>query len=378
MLTLNDDEQMLRDAAQGFLADAAPVAQFRALRDTSDPVGYSPALCRQIAEMGWMGILVPEQFGGLAFGLAGAALVAEDMARTLTASPFLSSGVIAASILAQAGSPAQQARWLPAIAEGRAVVTLAVDESRKHGPDHISALAVPNGDGFSVSGKKVFVVDAHVADAIIVAVRTAPASADDSGITLFVVPADAQGLTVTRTITVDNRNFGEIEMTDVRVAPDAAVGPIGGGEAPLAHGLNAGRVAVAAELLGLGRQAFELTLRYLRERQQFGRPIGTNQALQHRCAHLYCELELAQSAVFAAARSFDRGDDATVAMASLAKAKAADTAKLAVSEAVQMHGGIGMTDEFDIGFYMKRVRTLTELYGDTAYHADRVARFRGF
>lgn len=378
MLTLTDDETMLRDSARGFLAEAAPVSEFRKLRDSSDPTGYSTALWQQIAEMGWTGILVPEKFGGLDFGLTGAALVSAEMARTLTASPFLSTAVVGASILAMAGSETQQAQWLPAITEGRAVVALAVDEFRKHDPDSIAAEAVENGGDFRLSGQKVFVVDAHVADAFIVAARTAPPGENRSGITLFIVPIGAPGLTVTRTTTVDSRNFGEIQLEDVRVSPGDAIGMIGRGDKVLSRGLDAGRVAVSAELLGLAQEVFERTLGYLRERQQFGRLIGTNQALQHRCAHLYCELELAQSAVLAAARSFERGDQDAGAIVSLAKAKTADVARLAVSEAVQMHGGIGMTDEFDIGLYMKRVRVLTELFGDVAYHVDRVATFRGF
>jgi acyl-CoA dehydrogenase len=349
-LILNEEQTMLRDSARTFLAERSPVAQLRGLRDRRDADGFSRDLWASFASMGFTGILVPEAFGGLGLGHVEAGVVMEEIGRTLTASPFLSSGVLAATALACAGSEAQKQRLLPAIAEGRAVVALAVDEGAKHRPASIALAATPADGGFTLRGSKVLVVDGHVADQVIVAARTA------GGVTLFLVDAKSPGLGRERTVMVDAHNAARLGFDDVRVPADAVLGVVDGGAAALEAMLDAGRTALAAELVGASEEAFARTLVYLKERKQFGRTIGEFQALQHRAAHLYTELELTRSAVLRAQQALDEDPAKAAEAVSIAKARAGASATLAVQEAVQMHGGIGMTDDLEIGFFMKRVR----------------------
>ena len=378
MLTLDDDLMMLKDAAQAFLSDASPVSAFRSLRDSRDARGFNAELWRGYAEMGWTGMIVPETSGGNAIGHVGVAVLAEEMGRRLVASPFLSTAVVAASLLAQLDAGSEAASRLSAIAAGSCIVALAVDEAGKHDDKAIALSAGAEGDGFRIDGRKTMVMDGHVADMFLVAARTSGEPDSSDGITLFLVDKDMPGLRISRTMTVDSRNFAQLQFTEVTVAAQNAIGPVGGGYPLLRRALDAGCVALAAEMLGIAQECFERTVQYLSDRQQFGRSIGANQALQHRAAHLYCEIELVRSAVLAAAQALDGQVEDAGAIASVAKAKANEVAKLAVNEAVQMHGGIGMTDEFDIGLFMKRARVCAELFGDTAFHADRVALARGY
>ncbi len=362
-LLLNDDEKMLRESAEGFFADKAPVSQLRALRDSRDVTGYSPELWADMAAMGFTGVLVPEEAGGVDMGFMAAGLLAEQMGRNLSASPFLSSAVLAATALRKGGGE-QAARLLREIAAGTSVVALAVDEGRKHNPAGIETLASPSGNGFKISGAKSMVVDGHVADHIIVAAKT------DSGLGLFLVPKDTTGLTVERTIMVDSRNAARLTLDEVEVDGAHLIGTLGDGEAILQTALNGGRAVIAAEMLGAASAVFEQTNAYLKERKQFGRIIGEFQALQHRLAHLYCEMELARTAVLAALRAMDKNPKSAGPIVAMAKAKLGDVARLAALEAVQMHGGMGMTDELDIGLYLKRIRVLSELLGDADYHTE--------
>jgi alkylation response protein AidB-like acyl-CoA dehydrogenase len=354
------------------------VSQLRALRDGRDETGFSRELWRGIAEMGWTGVLVPEEYGGLAFGNVGAALICEEMGRTLTASPFLSTAVMAATALTGGGSEAQKQRWLPAIVAGEAILALAVDEGRKHDPAQTALKAEKSGNGFRLDGTKTFVGDGHVADALIVAARTSGEPGERDGLSLFLVDGTAQGLSRERTIMVDSRNAARLTFDGVQVDDADALGDIGRGHDLLERVLDAGRTGLAAELSGVAQESFDRTVSYMKQRQQFGKPIGAFQALQHRAAHLYSEIEVTKSAVLAAAQALDRKPDKAGPNVSLAKAKAAEVARLAVSEAVQIHGGIGMTDEIDIGLFMKRARVAAEMFGDSGFHADRIARLRGF
>jgi alkylation response protein AidB-like acyl-CoA dehydrogenase len=375
---LSDEQQMLRDSARGFLAAHAPVAHLRGLRDAKDPVGFSRDLWRRFAEMGWAGVVVAEAFGGVGLGYVEAGVLLEEMGRTLTPSPFFSTSVLAASAIGLAGSQAQKARYLPAIAKAELVATLAVDESPKHRPQTIALSAARHANGFRLNGTKAFVVDAHVADLLIVAARTAGGPNDTKGITLFLVDPTTDGLTCTRTLLVDSRNAGRVEFTNVDVTADAVLGEVDEGGAVLDRVLSIGRCGLAAELVGAGGEAFDRTVAYLKERRQFGRALGEFQALQHRAAQLYIELELARSMALKALQTLDQNLDGAGPIASAAKAKAGQVAKLASQEAVQMHGGMGMTDELDIGLFLKRIRVVQELFGDPQFHADRLARIRGY
>ena len=377
-LLLTDEQAMLRDTAEGYLAEHAPVSHMRELRDRRDPDGFSRDLWRAFAELGLTGVLVPEAHGGLGLGAVEAGVVTEALGKHLTPSPFLSTAVLAASALARAGSEAHRDEWLPRIVAGGAVIALAVDEGPKHRPARITLEAQRSGNGFRLNGTKAFVVDGHVADLLLVAARTAGAPGETAGLTLFAVDPKAAGVSVARTVMVDSRNAARLTLENVELNADAVLGEVDGGWPLLEGVLNLGRAAVASELVGVGAEAFGRTVAYLKERRQFGRAIGEFQALQHRAAHLHTELEIARAAVLGALQRLDETPDEAAPLVSVAKAKAGQAATLAVQEAVQMHGGVGMTDAFDIGFFMKRARVAEELFGDTGFHADRVARAYGY
>ena len=377
-LTLTDDQKMIRDSADGFFKTEAPVAQHRSLRDNADAAGFDRSVWAKMAEMGFAGVLVPEAHGGAGFGHVAAGLILEAMGRNLSAAPMLSTGILGVTALNIAGTPEQQAKYLPLIAQGARLLALAADEAARHNPAHVVTTATPSGNGFKLNGVKGFVLDGHVADTLIVAARTGGDDADKNGITLFLVDANAAGVDIHRRSMVDSRNAARISLTDVQVDGADVLGPVGGGFAILDRVLDAGRACLAAEMLGVSSESFARTIDYLKARDQFGQKIGSFQALQHRAAHLFCEVELARSATLKALTALDEGDDRAAAYASLAKAKSGEVAKLATNEGVQMHGGIGMTDDFDIGFYMKRARAAQETFGDIAFHGDRLARIMGY
>lgn len=378
MLVLNDDQVMLQDAARGFVSEKAPVAALRKIRDEKIADGFDRGLWRSMAEMGWTGVLVPEDQGGLGFGFVGAGVICEEMGRTLTASPFLSTAMMAATALSRSGSPAQKERWLPAIVAGEAVIATAVDEGRRHDPAGTAMRAERHGNGFRLSGTKAYVVDGQAADAVLVAARTAGSAGETGGLSLFLVETATRGLSAERLSTLDSRGAAELTFDGVEVTADAVVGEVDDGFSLLEIVLGAGRAGLAAELSGNAQESFDRTMAYLRERKQFGRTIGAFQALQHRAAHLFCEVEVARSAVLAALQALDADPAGASLAVSVAKSKASSVARLAAQEAVQMHGGIGMTDAIDIGLFMKRMQVASTLYGDADFHADRVARARGF
>ncbi|MEM9617347.1 MAG: acyl-CoA dehydrogenase [Pseudomonadota bacterium] len=377
-LVLNEEQEMLRESARGFLDEKAPVSALRKLRDENSRDGFDRDLWKEMAEMGWAGILVDEEHGGADFGFVGAGVLAEEMGRTLTASPFLSTSVLAATALKKIAGDAHKQEFLPKIACGEALFALAIDETRKHGPAKTAMAAEKSGNAFKLSGDKTFVADGHVADKIIVAARSAGAPGEQDGLTLFLVDAQAKGVSVERTMMVDSRNAARIKFDGVEATGDDVLGEVDGGYMALEGVLNAGRAGLAAEMSGAAQAGFKMTMDYLKERKQFGSEIGSFQALQHRAAHLYSEIELMKSAILKSLQDLDEHYGMAGPICSLAKAKAGEVAKLASQEAVQMHGGIGMTDEYDIGFYMKRIRVAQEMFGDTAFHTDRLAQMRGY
>lgn len=376
-LILSEEQEMLRDAARGFLSEHSPVSAARALRDSGDELGYSRKLWNDMAEMGWAGIMVPEAHGGLEFGLGGAAVVLEEMGRTLCASPFLSSCVIA-PVAMQAGSNEQQADILPRLAAGELVIALALEEGPKHGPANTRMQAEKKGNGYTLAGEKGFVFDGLEADKYLTLARTSGEPGEADGLSLFLVDAKANGLTQSKQKLLDSRNYARLTYDNVDVDGGDLIGEEGKGLAALEPALNAGRIGLAAEMLGASGWCFDSTVSYLKERTQFGQVIGTFQGLQHRSAHLYSELELVRSAVLKAGQDFETNPAHAGLIASLAKAKAGEVAILAANEGVQMHGGMGMTDEFDMGLFMKRIRAAQELLGDYSFHADRFAQFRGY
>ncbi len=376
-LYLTDDQATLKDTVAPFIAETAPVSHLRSLRDANDQIGFSRDIWAQFAEMGFCGILVPEGQGGLGMGHVEAGIVLEEIGRNLTPSPFLATAVAAVEALKAAGGGQAEA-WLPRIAAGEAIVALAVDEHAKHRPSRIALSAERSGNGFRLNGQKQFVLHGHVADMILVAARTAGGPDDDEGITLFAVPKDAAGLSADPRRLLDSSLASKLTLDGVELTADAVIGEVDQGRAVLDALLAAGRAGASAELLGVGSGAMDMTIDYLKQRKQFGRLIGEFQALQHRAAHLYGEMEVARACVLKAQQLLDAGDKGAPLMVAVAKAKTARAANLSVREGVQMHGGIGMTDEYDIGLFMKRERALTEFFGDAHYHTEQVARMNGY
>jgi alkylation response protein AidB-like acyl-CoA dehydrogenase len=377
-LVLTEEQSMLRDSARGLIGDHAPVSHLRALRDSRDATGFSRDLWKSFAEMGFAGLLVPEEFGGSGLGCVEAGVVMEEIGRTLMPSPFLSTAVLAASALSRGGNKAQRSEHLPKISEGSLVAALALDEGAKHRPLQTKMQAVRSGNGFKLNGAKALVVDGHVADLLIVAARTAGQAGERDGITLFLVDPKTKGIATERTIMVDSHNAARIEFDNVEVTADHVLGEVDQGFALLEGVLNVGRGAVASEMVGLSEEVFGRTVDYLKERKQFGKRIGEFQALQHRAAQLYIDIEITRAAVLNALQKLDSDFENAASAVAVAKARAGATATRAVQEGVQMHGGMGMTDQFDIGFFMKRARVCEELFGDANFHADQLARARGY
>ena len=376
-LFLNDDQAMLVDTAGAFMAEQAPVRHMRALRDAKDATGFSRGLWKSFAAMGFTGLGVDEAEGGLGLGQVEAGIILEEIGRNLTPSPFLSTSVGAVAAL-KGTATAQRERWLRGIVAGDIVAALAFDEGGRHHPARTALKAERSGNGFRLTGDKRFVAHGHVADLVIVAARTAGAPGETDGITLFAVEKDAQGLSAAPERLADASLASRLRFEGVAVDTDAVIGEIDDGWSGLSRVLGAVRTGASAELLGVGTGAMGLTVEYMKTRKQFGQPIGSFQALQHRAAHLYAEMEVARSAVLKAQLLLDAQDAETERATHVAKAMAGMATTLAVQESVQMHGGIGMTDEYDIGFYMKRGRVLAEMFGDTDYHADRLARLSGY
>jgi alkylation response protein AidB-like acyl-CoA dehydrogenase len=377
-LVLTEEQSMLRDSARGLISDKAPVSHLRQLRDAKDATGFSRELWKTFADMGFTGLLVPEDFGGSGLGCVEAGVVMEEIGRTLMPSPFLSTAVLAASALSRGGSAAQKAEHLPKISAGSLIAALAIDEGAKHRPLQTRLQAVRSGNGFKLNGAKAFVVDGHVADLLIVAARTAGAAGEREGVTLFLVDPKTKSIATERTAMVDSHNAARIDFDNVEVNADDVLGEVDQGFALLEGVLNIGRGAVASEMVGLSEEVFARTVSYLRERKQFGKPIGEFQALQHRAAQLYIDIEITRAAVLKAQQALDGDFENAAAAVAVAKARAGTTATRSVQEGVQMHGGMGMTDQFDIGFFMKRARTCEELFGDANFHADQLARRRSY
>ncbi len=366
MLTLNEDQVLLMDSARAAVAAHAPVSEYRRLREPQGE-GFSRDFWRLAAEMGWSGVLVPEGHGGAGFGVVGAGLVAREMARTLTLSPYLSTAVMAATALADGGSAAQQETWLPRIAAAETIVALALDEGPR--PGGYATSAHREGAGFRLDGDKHFVLDGHVAAAFIVAATI------DGAPDLFLVEADAPGVSRQTRILVDGRRAASVKFDNVAV-PEAALLP--GRTIALERTLDVARAVLAASLCGVAEEALRRTLDYLKERRQFDRRIGSFQALQHRAGLAHIAVENAWSATLQALQDLDARANSAAFDAAVAKSKASRTAEEVTAECLQMHGGVGMTDAFDIGLYLKRARVEATLFGDAAFHADRVATMLGY
>ncbi len=377
-LILTDEQELLRETARDFVKERSPVARLRALRDSADADGFSRDLWREMAELGWVGIFQPEEYGGSDLGFAELGILLEEVGRTLVPEPFLGTVVLGGSALLLGASEQLRKDVLPGVCSGQTLLALAFQEQARFAPFAIETRAEPAGSGYRLSGEKRFVQDGHVADQLVVAARTSGSTGERDGITLFLVDASSAGLTIVRTIMVDSRNAARVSLDGVEVDRSRVLGEPERGAELLDQLLDRGAVALAAEMLGSATEAFERTIAYLKTREQFGAPIGSFQALKHRAADMFCELELSRSVVLEALRATDEGRADLSQLASAAKARLSDTAIRVANEAVQMHGGIGMTDEEEIGFFMKRARVAEQTLGDAAFHRDRFATLRGF
>ncbi len=378
-LVLNEEQRLLQGTAKDFLAANAPVEALRSLRDERDATGYSPDLWQTMAELGWASIILPQKYGGLDFGFMGLGVVMEETGRTLTASPLFASAVVGASTVLLAGSTQQKETLLPKVATGQLTLALALEESHHHRPTMISTSAEAQNGTYIINGRKTFVLDGHSADKLIVVARTSgeQLGAPD-GLTLFLVDPKAEGISLQRTIMADSRNSANIDFDKVTVSKEDIIGEIDGAWPVLEQVLDRARIAIAAEMMGCALEAFDRTVKYLKERVQFDVHIGSFQALQHRAAHMQSEIELCRSVILQALSAVDDTPEQLPLIASLAKAKLNELVKLVTNEAVQMHGGIGVTDELEIGFFLKRARVAMQIYGDTGFHKNRYASLCGY
>ena len=373
MAALTEEQTMLKDQASAWVTEQAPVRTFRDMRDSGEEHGFLPDTWTAMVEMGWTGILIPEQFGGSDLGYLTFGVVLEQLGRQLTASPLFASALVGTTAVLIAGSDDQKRRLLPKVVDGSEILTLAVDEGPRHAPDAITCAAEPTSGGYQLRGAKTFVPEGMAATTFVVAARTSSA-----GITLFLLSADAPGVTRERLSTVDSRGYANLEFDGVEVGADAVLGTPDQGGPVLDAVLDRARAGLGLEMLGTAAQAFEMTLEYLKTREQFGRVIGSFQALGHRAAELFTRMELARSCAEAALQSIDAGATNIGEMCSLSKCKVGDFLHVMSNQLIQIHGGIGMTDEFDAGFYLKRARVLESMFGNQAFHRDRYARLLGF
>jgi alkylation response protein AidB-like acyl-CoA dehydrogenase len=379
-MILNDEQNMLKDSAKDFCTNNTPISQLRKLRDDDSADGFDRDTWKQMVDLGWAGIPWSEDFGGLAFGYKGLGVVTEETGRTLTASPLYATVWVGGTAINIGGTEEQKTELLPEVAGGNLLLALALEEGPRHDPYGIATKAEAKGDGYVINGRKTFVLDGHIADKLIVVARTSGKAGDRAGLTLFLTDRSANGVTVTRTKMADSRNAAIAELKDVAVSKADIIGELDKGADVLDPTLDVARIGLAAEMLGSLQEAYERTVQYLKERVQFGVPIGSFQGLKHRAADMFCEVELSKSVVLEALTALDeqRAAEEIAKLASLAKVKVGETFTRVSREAIQMHGGIGMTDEFDIGFFMKRAAVAEQTFGDVVFHRNRYGELEGY
>lgn len=377
-LILNEEQQFLKDTAKNFAEERTPVNHFRSLRDNKDDLLWDKDTWKEMVNLGWSGILIPEEYGGSNFGLAGISVILQECGKTLTPSPLFATGVLGAYAISQYGTEEQKKKYLPQIANGEITTAIAIDESSHHNPLNINTSAVSKDNSYILNGKKVFVVDGASADLLIVVARTSGKTGDSTGLTLFLVENKQPSINVVKLDMADSRNYANITFSDITVQKENILGDIEAGGEAIENILDIGRIAISAEMLGNTEAAFESTISYLKERKQFGVLIGTFQALQHRAAEMFCEIELTKSSIMAAMQGADNNSNELQRLASLAKTMAGETLHLVSNEAIQMHGGIGVTDEYDLGFYLKRSRVVEQIFGCSKFHTERYANISGF
>ena len=377
-LVLTEEQELLKQTAREFVQEKSPVAELRRLRDSVDTTGFDAALWKEMAELGWASVVYPEEFGGMDLGYMELGQIFEECGRSLVASPLFSSVVLAGGCVLEGGNETQQKDILTAVVGGERLLALALQEGPHHDPLAVATSAEEAGGGYRLTGTKTFVLDGHVADQLVVVARTSGSAGERAGLTLFLVDAGAAGLSVTRTLMVDGRNASKVELAGVEVERSALIGEVGAGADVLDPVLDRAAALLSAEMVGTLSEAFDRTLEFLKTREQFGVAIGSFQALKHRAAEMFVEIELSRSIVLDALSALDAGAADASALASCAKARCNDTLFQVGNEAVQMFGGIGVTDEEEIGFFMKRARVLQSMLGHSAFHRDRFASLEGY
>ena len=377
-LVLTEEEQFLKDTAKNFADERCPVTHFRSLRDNNDPILWDKNIWSEMTKLGWPGILIPEEYGGSNFGVTGIGVILNECGKTLTPSPLFATGVLGAYSISNFGNEKQKQKYLPKIVNGELTTALAVDESSHHNPSETQMIAKKDGSDFIINGKKTFVVDGSSADLIILLARTSGNKGDITGLTLFLIDGTSAEMERIKLDMADSRNYANINFNNLKVSSSNVLGDMETGGEIVEDILDIGRIAMASEMLGNSEAAFEATLDYLKQRKQFGVLIGSFQALQHRAAEMFCEIELTKSSVMAAMKAADEGSNDLQRLSSLAKTIAGETLHLVSNEAVQMHGGIGVTDEYDVGFFLKRSRVAEQIFGSAKYHTERYANLSGF
>jgi len=376
-LVLNEEQVFLKDSAKKFASEKTPTTHFREVRDSEIDNCYDDKIWQEMVSLGWTGILVPEEFGGSNFGVAGISSILEELGRTLTPSPLFSTAVVGVSLIKYASDDVKKDILSKVVQDGLRLC-FAIEESNHHDPVKISCEAQKDGSNFIISGEKSFVIDGGFADKVIIACRTSGEEGAKDGLSLFVLDSNSEGLTISPTKMVDSRNAANMKFENVKVSSDMLIGKEDDAYEIIESVLDISRAAISAEMLGSALQAYEITLDYLKEREQFGSKIGSFQALQHRAAIMFSELELCKSCVIESITSFDEGGNDSERLASLSKAKVGEVFHLISNESVQMHGGIGVTDEYDIGLYLKRARVAEQIFGDSNFHKNRYAELTGY
>ncbi|MGA8401468.1 MAG: acyl-CoA dehydrogenase family protein [Stellaceae bacterium] len=367
------EQEMLRDTARKFL-DAACTTKFVRER-MATPEATTPEFWSQIAEQGWLGINFAEEDGGAGLGLVDLVVLMEEMGRAVMPGPYFATALLGGAAIREAGSPAQRAVYLPQIADGRLRATLAaIEPNARWDASGIMMNVQPMRGGFSLSGAKLFVPDAHLADILVVAARTRDGSTLEDGISLFLVSKDAAGLSIAPMPSIDEtRKLCEMRFDNVAVPQTALLGELHQGWPALARVYDAASVALAAEMCGGAQRILEITVEYAKLREAFGKPIGSYQGVKHKCADMLVEVENAKSLTYYAAWAIDeKAPDAAMAV-SMAKAYASDASRKVSNAGIQLHGGIGMTWEHDLHLYMKRAKASEVAFGDATWHRERVA-----
>ena len=372
-LVINEEQNMLKSSAKELLDLKSPISLMRELRDDNYNQ-FDPDLWKEMVEMGWTALTVPEEYNGLNFGYVGLGQVIEEMGKKLTVSPMISTVLISTTIVGLSKNEVLKSKLFDEIMSGKKLCTLAHEESSHHNPNIDLSIISNNNEKFILNGKKRFVIDGTISDYLIVSAN----SESNESLELVIIDSKSKGITFNNKVHMDSKIYSDISFNNVEFSKDNFLSTENDGKKILKKALDIACVGLAAEMLGNIQQAFDMTIQYLKEREQFGVKIGSFQALQHRSAIMFGEIELCKSIVLKALQAVDSGDENLPELASLAKSKLGLTSKLVTNEAVQMHGGIGVTDDADIGFFLKRVRVSQRIFGDSNYHLDRVAKFNSY